>query len=405
MEKQRILFVDDEPSILMGLQRLLRSHRNEWDIHFANSGAEALQKMDADTFDIIVTDLRMPGMTGVELLQQVKERHPGVGRFILSGHGDTDMLIKSVTVAHQFLAKPCDADYLKESIARAVQLRNLFNSDILAGIVKDGSTLPTLPELYQELTEVLSSPDSNADKISAVLEKDVPSTAKILQLVNSAFFGLSRQIDNISQAVGLLGAETINSIALTTQVFGKFGEYEIGTFSIREIYSHSLAVGAAAGKLMKVMTNDRKQADEAMLAGLVHDLGKLILIASDNEDWRTLYSHRHDSDIPFYQREKDLLGVNHAEVGAYLLGIWGLSNKIVEAVAYHTDPSSAPQSNHFTSLTALYLANVFDIERRGGGDYGKVKLDEEYLSSCGVADRIEELRQISFVEDDGVELP
>ncbi len=402
--RQRILFVDDEPSILMGLKRLLRSHRHEWDMQFADSGEQALALLANDPFDIIVSDLRMPGMTGVQLLEKVKERYPGVSRMILSGHGDTDMIIKSVSVAHQFMAKPCDADFLQKAITRAMHLRDLFNSDVLADIVKDGSSLPTLPELYQELTEVLNAPNSSADKIAIVLERDITSSAKILQLVNSAFFGLSRQIDSISQAVALLGAETINSIALTTQVFGKFSEHEVNTFSIRDIYTHSLAVGTKAARLMKTMTGDRKLADEAMLAGLVHDLGKLVLINSDSEDWKNLYARRHESDTPFYQREKELLGVSHAEVGAYLLGMWGLSNRIVEAVAYHTDPSSAPRTDQFSSLTALYLANVFDIQQRKADGFGKLELDEDYLAACGVADRIEEFRALSFTEDDSVKI-
>jgi putative nucleotidyltransferase with HDIG domain len=398
--RHRILFVDDEPSILMGLKRLLRGHRHDWDMQFAESGAQALAMLETDPYDVIISDLRMPGMTGVQLLEQVKERYPNVSRMILSGHGDTDMIIKSVSVAHQFMAKPCDADFLQTAITRAVHLRDLLNSDKLANIVKDGSSLPTLPELYQELTAVLNEPNSNTDKIATVLEKDVSSSAKILQLVNSAFFGLSRQIDSISQAVALLGAETINSIVLTTQVFGQFSEQEVNTFSIRDIYTHSLAVGAKAAKLMKTMTHDRKLADEAMLAGLVHDLGKLILINSDNEDWKNLYAQRNEFDTPFYLLEKELIGVSHAEVGAYLLGIWGLSNKIVEAVAYHTDPSHAPQTNEFTSLTALYLANVFDIQQRKGVSYENIELDNDYLAACGVTDRIEEFHTLSCTEDD-----
>lgn len=399
--KQRILFVDDEPNILLGLKRLLRSHRHEWDMQFVNGGDEALELLKTETFQIIVSDLRMPGTTGVQLLDKVKTLYPDMIRFILSGHGDTDMIIQSVGVAHQFMAKPCDADLFQEAITRATRLQRLFKSDMLMEIVKDGSSLPTLPELYTELTEELKSPNSTADKVAQVISKDVSITAKVLQLVNSAFFGLSRNIDNIGQAVGLLGGETINNIVLVTQVFGKFDESQVQEFGIREIYSHSLAVGTAASRLTKAVTKNRKLADEAMLAGMVHDLGKLVLINSNNEAWRQLYKERKTLTKPFYQAERDLLGVTHAEVGAYLIGLWGLSNKVVEAVAYHTDPSNAPCTEHFDSLSALYVANVFDIYNRGNNpEFGEIEWDTAYLESVGITDKIEEYAQICSVEDD-----
>jgi HD-like signal output (HDOD) protein len=401
VEKQKILFVDDEPNILLGLKRLLHSHRHEWDMDFVNSGDEALEKLKTESYQIIVSDLRMPGTTGVMLLDKVKDQYPDIIRFILSGHGDADMIIQSVGVAHQFMAKPCDADIFQEAITRALKLRELFKSDMLLHIVKDGTSLPTLPELFQELTEALRSPNSTADKIAAIIVQDMSISAKVLQLVNSAFFGLSRQIDSISQAVGLLGAETINNIVLVTQVFDKFDESQVTEFGIREIYSHSLAVGSSASKLMKAVTHDRKKADEAMLAGMVHDLGKLVLINSNNEKWKQLYRSHGHSGKPFYEQEREMLGVSHAEVGAYLIGLWGLSNKVLEAVAYHTRPSEAPCTDHFDSLTALYLANIFELQRNASErDHEHIELDMEYLESIGVADRIEEFREICSIEND-----
>ncbi len=394
MEKQKILFVDDDPNILLGLKRLLHSHRHEWDMTFVNSGEEALEKLEAEPFEIIVSDLRMPGTTGVMLLDKVKAQYPDVIRFILSGHGDTDMIIQSVGVAHQFLAKPCDADIFQTAIARALQLRELFKSEKLLSIVKDGSSLPTLPELFQQLTEALQSPNSTADEIATIISKDVSSTAKILQLVNSAFFGLSRHIDSISQAVALLGAETINNIVLVTQVFDQFDESKIADFNIRKIYSHSLAVGTSASRIMKAMMNDRKLTDEAMLAGMVHDLGKLVLINSDNEEWKQLYLNRQHSDIPLYEQEKKIMGITHSEVGAYLIGLWGLSNKVLEAVAYHSDPSQSPNTDTFNSLSALYLANTFETQRNNGEPDSEPELNMEYLEAVGVADRIDEFREL-----------
>lgn len=391
--KKRILFVDDEPNILLGLKRLLRNHRHEWDMEFVNSGEEALEKLATEEFQIIVSDLRMPLMTGVVLLDQVKKLYPNMIRFILSGHGDTDMIMQSVGVAHQFMAKPCDAELFQEAITRAIRLQKLLKPDQIKEIIQDGASLPTLPELYQELTAVLQSKSSSAEKISLVISKDVSISAKVLQLVNSAFFGLSRRIDSISQAIGLLGAETISNIVMVSQVFGEFDRRKVEEFDIRGIYAHSLAVGTAASHLTKAVTKNRKLADEAMLAGMVHELGKLVLINSDNETWQQLYRDRKKLSQPFRIAEREALGTTYAEVGAYLIGLWGLSNTVVEAIAFHTHPADAPSSNHFNTLTALHLANTFNTNQNMGFA-GEHELDLDYLESVGVADRIDEFKKI-----------
>lgn len=116
--KIKILFVDDEPMVLQGLQRVLRPLRNEWETAFANSGQEALEKLSQEPFDVIVTDMRMPGMDGGQLLTRVKERYPHMVRIILSGQADKTMVMKSVKPAHQYLAKPCDDATLRASLQR-----------------------------------------------------------------------------------------------------------------------------------------------------------------------------------------------------------------------------------------------------------------------------------------------
>ena len=387
--KRRILFVDDIRTLLISLERLLRVHRHEWDMVFTSSGAEALEMLEKESFDIIVSDVVMPNMTGVELLEIVKERYPSMIRFILSGHADHQTLIQSVGATHQFMAKPCNRDILTEAISRALALRDLFINDDLLRVVKDATSIPTLPELYHELTAELSSSNGTAGRIGEIIAKDVTISAKVLQLVNSAFFGLSRQVDSISQAVTLLGAETINSIVLTTSVFNKFSDHQINRFGIREIYSHSIAVGATASRLVKEAGQEKRDAEEALLAGMMHDLGKLALIDSGNEIWKRLYLDRHNHDVPLHVMERELLGITHAEVGAYLLGVWGLSNTVVEAVAFHHEPGNAP-SEPFGPLAAVYLADRF-IQKEGDPVRFKDETDMEYLASLGMNDQLNEL--------------
>ena len=396
-EQKRIIFVDDEPNILQGLQRLLRNHRKEWDMHFVTSGGEALNRLEQEEFDIIVSDLRMPIMDGVTLLSIVKKSYPKMIRFILSGHGDTDLMVRSTGVAHQFMAKPCDAEKFQQAIGRALGLLALFNSQSLQEIISDGTTLPTLPELYRDLSEELQSPESSAEKVAAIIARDITISAKIIQLVNSAFFGLARRIDSIPQAVSLLGSETINSIVLTSQIFDTFDEETIQQFGIRELYKHSLTVGTLAQRLTLHITRDKKKADEAMLAGMMHDLGILALINSKNDAWKNLYINRKTVAKPFHEQERAALGVTHAEIGAYLLGLWGLSNMVVEAVAYHPKPSESTESTEFSSLTAVHIAECF-TNKGTDNEHDIVEFDEEYLKTIGIHDRMDELWEFCELE-------
>ena len=105
--KTRILFVDDEPLVLQGLQRMLRPMRNEWEMAFVESGRRALEEMATLPFQVVVSDMRMPGMNGAQFLSHVQELYPRTVRLILSGHADKDLIMKCVGTAHQFLAKPC----------------------------------------------------------------------------------------------------------------------------------------------------------------------------------------------------------------------------------------------------------------------------------------------------------
>jgi HD-like signal output (HDOD) protein/CheY-like chemotaxis protein len=385
-KKHRLLFVDDMRTILMSLERLLRKHQDEWDMSFANSGSQALEMLEKESFDIIISDVVMPKMNGIELLEIVKQRYPSMIRFVLSGHADHQTLIKSVGTTHQFMAKPCDRNILIAAISRALALRNLFHNDDLQVLVKDSSSIPTLPELYMELTTELSSNHGSAEKIGEIISKDITISAKVLQLVNSAFFGVSRNIDSISQAVSLLGAETINSIVLTTTVFHKFNDAQVSSFDIQEIYGHSIAVGASACQLAKQAGLEKHDAEEALLAGMMHDLGVLVLIDSGNKIWKELYINRHNSNVPLHFLEREQLGITHAEVGAYILGVWGLSNHIVEAVAYHHFPGLAP-TQEFGPLAAVYLANYACRKQSSTTDYSE-ELDVRFLSGLKIDDLI-----------------
>jgi len=400
---KRVLFVDDDPNILRGLQRMLRPLRREWEMTFVESGQQALEVLRETPMDIIVSDMRMPVMDGAQLLSEVQRRYPHMVRIILSGHSDKEMILRSIGPTHRFLAKPCDAEVLRTTIAKACALRELLNDETLKQLVVGIENLPSLPSIYMEIMEELSSPDASLSRVGQIISKDVAMTAKILQIVNSAFFGLPRRIESVSQAATLLGLDTIKALALSTGAFSQFEGGDLPGFSLDELWRHSLSVGTLAQKIAKAQRQSSKLCDDALMAGLLHDCGKLILAAKLPERYASVRALSKSQGILMLKAEKDTFGTTHAELGAFLLGLWGLQDPVVEALAFHHCPGKYP-GRDFTVLTAVHVANVLERELAENSSADVGGMDMTYLGALGLEGCIEGWRALgekSQQEDEG----
>ena len=384
----RILFVDDEPHVLQGLQRMLRTMRSEWQMDFASSGQEALKLLRQQPYDVIVSDMRMPGMDGADLLKEVMRRYPKMVRFILSGHSDREMILKSVGPTHQFLTKPCSAESLKAALHRAVALREFLANEALLSRVSRMKSLPSLPTLYSRILKELQQPGASIKRIGDIIARDVGMTAKILQLVNSAFFGLPRHISSPSQAVSLLGLDTVRALVLSIQVFAGFEKTGVDNFSIESLWRHSVNVSQCANYIARAVNLEQKSIDDALMAGLLHDVGKLVLAVNSPGEYNSALALAKSKQMELWRAEKEVFGASHAEVGAYLMGLWGLPDSIVEALAFHHRPSECPYAS-FTSLTAVHIANVFDHDKdTKEKGIPESQADLEYLQKTGQADQL-----------------
>jgi len=392
-EKKRLLFVDDEPNVLQGLRRMLRSMRHEWQMSFAGGGEEALGILETEPFDVVVSDMRMPGMDGAQLLKEVKKRHPRTVRIVLSGQSDDGTIIRSVGPTHQYLSKPCNADILKCAVARACALRDLLASDTLKQVVSRMSSLPSLPSMYQDLVKELRSRDADVDKIARIISGDVGMTAKILQLVNSAFFGLYQHVSSPKQAVSILGLRTIRALVLSVQVFSQFEQANLRKFPIEALMNHSMATGTFARAIANAENAGTEVADEALLAGVLHDAGKLVLASNLPDRYARVRELAGKEDVPLWEAERKVLDAAHPDVGAYLLGLWGLSTPVVEALAYHHTPSECV-GRGFSALTAVHVANALEHEGNDAGRMGPApQVSMDYLDGLGLAHRLDAWRE------------
>ena len=353
-----VMFVDDEPLVLQGLQRMLRPEREHWDMRFARSAAEALGLLEREPFDAVVSDLRMPEMDGAALLAAVMDRYPHMTRIVLSGEMDRDLTFRTVHCAHQFLSKPCDADTLKRTLARASSLRKLLNDRRLKSLLPRLESLPSLPALYTEILAEIQAPNSSFRKVGDLVARDLGMTAKILQLVNSAFFGLARRVASPQDAVSLLGYDTVRALVLSAKIFSQVNLQRIPGFWLDALWQHSFSTSLFARAIGVGEKLPRKAQDEAFTAGILHDLGKLILAQNFPDDYTEAIAQSDRHNRPLWEVEIERFGASHAELGAYLLGLWGIGEDVVAAVAQHHQPPPAGSAARVTAV--VYAANLLE---------------------------------------------
>jgi HD-like signal output (HDOD) protein len=392
---KHILFVDPEKYHLNAIQRSFRLEKDKWKISTANNAVVALRIILDKPVDVLVTETALPGMDGLELLELVRQRFPSIIRIILSGYVDRDVVLKSLGIAHQYLAKPCEDAELKKTIERAYMMRSFLPDDELKSLVSRISALPSLPRLYVEINKELNSEDPSIARIADIVSQDIAVVAKLLQLVNSSFFGMPSPITNPQKAVGLLGLDLVQAVVLTSGVFAAFKEVTNAGFSVDKLWDHAFRTGALAKAIAQKEKVPESIADYAHMAGLLHDAGSVLLATHMPDTYAAAMKIAEDKKISLYEAEKSILKISHAELGAYLLGLWGLSDPIILATAYHHRPQDAG-TTELTALTFVHVANALDNQ-----DLQKSltledfkNLDREYLERVKLSTRLEEWLKI-----------
>lgn len=383
--KSQILFVDDEPALLQALKRLLRQFRSEWEMTFVESGKEALEHLSKHPCDVIVTDMRMPGMDGTELLERVAASYPETVRIVLSGQANKETVLRSVRPTHQYLSKPCNADELKSIILRACRLRELLQDPTLKRLITKVDNLPSLPAIYSQVSEALTDPETSVREIADLISQDVAMTAKVLKMVNSAYFGMPQIVRSAQQAVSILGLETVKALTLAVGVFSQFENLATCGFALHEFEEHSHKVATMARKIAANETDDPQIIANAYLGGFMHDIGKLVLIDNLRDEYSEVLEIASADEALLTSLEEQQFGANHATIGAYLLGIWGLHDDIVEAIAFHHAPALSA-GTEFSPLTAVHVANAVDHTNMFIGV--ETDFDLQYLESLSLENQI-----------------
>jgi putative nucleotidyltransferase with HDIG domain len=384
---KRILFVDAKPDTFGALQEALRSSGPSWQVGYAPSGEAALAALAQDPVDVLVAEEEIAAMDGVTLLTRVRDRHPTTIRMILSGTTRPGL---ATIVSHRLLSKPANVDELTNLIKRSCALHQRTAGVEAFRKTMATTALPSRPGVYMELNQVLSNPDWQPHQVSAVLERDVAMSAKVLQLANSALFGLTSTVTSVGDAVMYLGVDTIRSLALTAEAFGKVAPRGNADFSLDAFQTHAMLVARITASILPA---GRAQ-QEAVTAALLHDIGKLVVISDGDRRWWQLIDQARERQVPVHVLEEQTQGVTHAGIGAHLLSLWGLPDGIVEAVAHHHDPS-AVDGLAFDGVAAVHIANglAHEIVPVAEDEAPAAGIDLELLGRLGLRPRLDLWRQ------------
>jgi putative nucleotidyltransferase with HDIG domain len=360
----RILFVDNEGDVLDSLSRMFRKRAKDWDMHFANSCHTAIDLLTQMHFDILITDMKMPILDGGEILRYVAEHSPETIRYVLSGHADDDSLSRCAHLIHRFLSKPATHEDIEAAIKAAIADDSPFEDYRVKRFVNGLASFPSSPTTYAELVRCSESESFTLAEASRIASRDPAVASKILQLVNSSFFRIAQKVSSVDIAVRHLGLENIKRLAIAASVFRKMesSSPRANRFAL-QLWSHSMECADLSAKVAKAFSLTLSAVSEAFTAGLLHDIGKLLLLESDEFAYLALVERSKKAGQNLSDLELQIFGFHHGQLGAYILKVWGLPDGVVSAVRQHHD-TKLLDIEPFTSAHACSAANALLSESR-----------------------------------------
>jgi HD-like signal output (HDOD) protein/ActR/RegA family two-component response regulator len=354
---KRILFVDDDINVLSGLRRGLHSMRAEWQMDFVDNAANAMDILETVRVDALVTDVRMRQMDGFQLLKETRNAYPQIVRIVLSGETQQDALARSLASMHLFLSKPCDTELLKHRVRDVLARGDEIRDETLKSLVAQLAGVPSLTLMFFEIMKLFDAEKPDVEKIAQVVSMDMGMAAAVLHYVNSGYFPPNNVTSNPERAVRWLGLQTVRDLIVRNRLCCSFDTNGFEYFDVMSLWSNSISMATSARAIAVSHSNDGVLADDAFAAGMFHDLGQVVLASVLGDFYDSVVERSMSRGEPVWETERDMIGSTHAEVGAYLLGLWGMPDAVVNAVAHHH--SSSYSGEDFSATTAVRLADSY----------------------------------------------
>lgn len=378
-----ILIIDEDPAALERYRETLAPKSAHWSVTCISSAEEAVARVREQAPDLVIAALAVNQGQGAQLLSEIEAVAPNTQRFITATAEDRPKLEATFGSAFQFLPTSCPADRLITEIQRCVAIDTWLGNARVKQLVAKMGEFPSLPPIYLKVVNALNSRDASAAAVAQAISGDLAISAKVLQTVNSSYYGFDEKVSNITQAVGILGIDCVKTLVLAIQVFSRLGRTTEQKALTDQLWHHSMSVAVIAKRVAEHETGDEKAGEEAYSAGLMHDIGKLVLLNAAPEPFKQARDLARQKAIPLWQAENVVIGCNHAETGAYLLARWGMPANLTEAVALHHEPINS-FGKRFSALAAVHIANALVWERQSP-EHPDAVASEAFLAEIGKA--------------------
>lgn len=388
-----VLFVDADRRVHQSLRRIVVARNLPFDLFSATSSAQARQILSGRVCDVIVSDANLPDMDGSGLLAQVQERWPMSLRILMTEEGGMRVISSLLASAHQLLTKPATPECLLNTILAALRLRFLLMDSRLREIVHRLEHLPVVPAVYTALTRELQRENCSNQSVAEIVSRDMSLTTAILKVVNTPFFGLSRRVDEPLQAVNILGANLVRGLVLSEGVLRPQDPDMYPGFNTEQLWGHCLLTARCCRAVMRQECPTGPAVEDAFLAGLLHDVGKIVLAEGCPEDYVGILKESQARNVPLALVEAETLGVTHAQIGAYLLGLWGFSESVVIAIAQHHGPVPGSPLSLLSAVLHVVDVSLHDCYVRASG-YAPHDLDEQLLDLAGGTDTLQQWKTL-----------
>lgn len=375
----KFLFVDDEVRVLEGLERsMFMVADDDWELEFVTDGAVAIERLATGTFDAVVTDMRMPGVDGAEVLRSAQRLAPETARLVLSGQMESASAVEALERAHQILSKPCTAQTLCDALRSLTRYRPLLERGVFRRGVVAVDRLPAAPQIYRDVKHELDGGDPSIARLAAIAGRDTGLTARLMHVANSALFGNGRRLNTAVEAISRLGLDVFAALAAAA-VFER-NAVAATLLDLGALQARALATAEHAAQLW------RPDPGLAFLAGILSDVGVLVVATTLPAEHDAAVAHARTTGQPQRLCEELLWGVTHAEIGAYLLGLWGMPAAVVDAVVHHHGAPSllgGPADPGLAAAVAVAAAHA-ERETPSPADLARLGMTaDEALRQCG----------------------
>lgn len=382
-QKPRILFVDDEERVLKGFKRLLFRYKSQWQLHFCTDPLVVESLITQHSYQIVIVDMRMPEMNGVEVLSVVRRVQPECIRIILSGQSSDEMIQGAVEVAHQFLAKPCEEGKLVDTIKSALSMVGVVTKLQNAKLNVDLANLPDMPSILQEVESLLKREDCTCEAVGNLVSRDPVLAAKLLKVVNSAFMGLPKEVYSISEAINYLGCEKLKILILAAELFDKIDPELLQRFNLDHIWMQSIRAQSLLKALSRTVQLDVDEIEMINAVLMFQGIGEISIATQLPEQYAEILSLVKDQTASQTEVESKLIGVNHIHVSAFILGVWGLPNRLLELVLELASDTKQRMDTLRTLLKAVLLLSSHEDWDVISEQFAEHEFPEEWLAISG----------------------